>query len=68
MDLRFREQFAIPHPTDTYAAIIETVPEIYVGPVSRIIPIVQVMPTLRYAGQGRMGRDADPYILLGQGL
>ena len=42
VDLRFREQFEITHPTDGYAVVLAAVPEHYVGPVSRIIPIVQV--------------------------
>ena len=41
--LRFKEQFAIPHPTKDYEEILSSVPEEYVGPVSRVMPIVQVM-------------------------
>ena len=42
---RFKEQFAIPHPTEAYAEIHSVVPEEYVGPVSRVMPIVQVNRT-----------------------
>ena len=55
VDLRFREQFEITHPTDGYAVVLAAVPEHYVGPVSRIIPIVQVRGV---AGCGRGGRWA----------
>lgn len=42
VDLRFREQFQISHPTPDYAALLVLLPEAYAGPVSAVMPIVQV--------------------------
>lgn len=42
VDLRFREQFQISHPTPDYAALLALLPEAYAGPVSAVMPIVQV--------------------------
>ena len=57
---RFKEQFAIPHPTKDYEEILSSVPEEYVGPVSRVMPIVQVMGARdTWVGQERM-EDPSP--------
>jgi uncharacterized protein (TIGR01615 family) len=43
VDLRFREQFAIPCPTDTFTSVLAAVPEEYVGEVPQIRSVVQVL-------------------------
>lgn len=39
---RFREQFAIPQPTQQYAELLAAVPEVFVGTSARLVPVVQV--------------------------
>lgn len=38
----FREQFEITHPTTHYAELLAAVPQLFVGPTSRLVPVVQV--------------------------
>ncbi|GAX80218.1 hypothetical protein CEUSTIGMA_g7656.t1 [Chlamydomonas eustigma] len=43
VDLHFKEQFEIPHPTEAYLEILACVPEDFVGPLSRLMPLVQTL-------------------------
>jgi uncharacterized protein (TIGR01615 family) len=43
VDLHFKEQFEIPHPTDAYLDILTCVPVDFVGPLSRLMPLVQTL-------------------------
>eukprot|EP00195_Chlamydomonas_chlamydogama_P013006 CAMPEP_0202901194 /NCGR_PEP_ID=MMETSP1392-20130828/13871_1 /ASSEMBLY_ACC=CAM_ASM_000868 /TAXON_ID=225041 /ORGANISM="Chlamydomonas chlamydogama, Strain SAG 11-48b" /LENGTH=294 /DNA_ID=CAMNT_0049587715 /DNA_START=242 /DNA_END=1126 /DNA_ORIENTATION=+ len=43
VDLRFNEHFQIPHPTRQYADILSLVPEEFVGPSSKLLPVVQIL-------------------------
>lgn len=43
VDPLFREQFAIPQPTATYEALLELIPQEFVGTASRLIPLVQCL-------------------------
>ncbi len=42
-DPNFREHFAIPHPTDAYAATLTLLPDEFIGSSSRLVPLVQIM-------------------------
>jgi hypothetical protein len=37
-----REQFEIPQPTEGYAELVALLPQEWVGPASRLVPLVQV--------------------------
>eukprot|EP00983_Pelagomonas_calceolata_P069793 1150502-Pelagomonas_calceolata.AAC.10 len=43
VDPYFREQFQIPHPTEHYAKLLESVPEVYVGSRVHLIAIVELL-------------------------
>uniref|UniRef100_A0A7S0USU9 Uncharacterized protein n=1 Tax=Polytomella parva TaxID=51329 RepID=A0A7S0USU9_9CHLO len=43
VELNFREQFIISQPTSEYAELLQAVPEIFVGPSTLLVPIVQVL-------------------------
>ena len=42
MDLKFKEQFEIPHPSDAYSAALAAAPDMYIGRAADVVPIVQV--------------------------
>lgn len=39
----FREQFQVSHPTPHYAALLEAVPEEFVGTNARLVPLVHFL-------------------------
>lgn len=39
----FRCQFEIPHPTEEYRSVLESIPAVFVGTASRLTPLVQVL-------------------------
>lgn len=43
VDPYFREQFQIPHPTEHYAKLLESVPVVYVGSRVHLIAIVELL-------------------------
>ena len=43
IDTSFREQFTISNPTPAYNRLMDTLPAEFVGPSSRLAPLVQLM-------------------------
>eukprot|EP00878_Enallax_costatus_P002300 GHUV01002475.1.p1 GENE.GHUV01002475.1~~GHUV01002475.1.p1 ORF type:complete len:344 (+),score=116.81 GHUV01002475.1:340-1371(+) len=43
VDPNFKEQFEIPQPTATYRAVLNMVPQEFVGTASRLVPLVQLL-------------------------
>ena len=43
VDLAFRDQFEIPQPSSSYHELLGDVPQVFVGPVSSLIPVVQIV-------------------------
>lgn len=43
VDPTFRDQFAIAHPSPRYAAVLEALPAVFVGPTSKIQPLVELL-------------------------
>jgi uncharacterized protein (TIGR01615 family) len=61
VDPLFREQFAIPHPSATYAALLELVPLEFVGTASRLIPLVQCLCAEMVASFEAKGLTLPPW-------
>jgi uncharacterized protein (TIGR01615 family) len=61
VDPLFREQFAIPQPTATYAALLELVPLEFVGTASRLIPLVQCLCAEMVASFEAKGLTLPPW-------
>lgn len=43
VDLAFRDQFEIPHPTDAYQEVLKAVPQVFVGPMASLVALVQLL-------------------------
>jgi uncharacterized protein (TIGR01615 family) len=43
VDLQFRSQFAVSQCTPAYESLLQTVPYVFVGPITRLIQSVQVL-------------------------
>jgi uncharacterized protein (TIGR01615 family) len=61
VDPLFREQFAIPQPSATYAALLELIPMEFVGTASRLIPLVQCLCAEMVASFESKGLTLPPW-------
>lgn len=61
VDPLFREQFAIPQPTATYEALLELIPQEFVGTASRLIPLVQCLCAEMVASFESKGLTLPPW-------
>lgn len=56
-----RQHFAIPHPTPDYARVLAHVPEVFVGPISRLVPLVQLLCALLADSFEQQGLALPPW-------
>lgn len=61
VDPNFREQFAIPQPTPSFAAILASVPEVFVGTSVRLLPVVELICTEMASSFRERGLTIPPW-------
>lgn len=61
VDPYFKEQFEIPQPTATYRAVLNLLPQEFVGTASRLVPLVQCLCAEMAASFEVMGLTLPPW-------
>lgn len=61
VDLRFRDQFEIPHPTPTYQEVLAAVPQVFIGPLSRLQAVVKTLTREMAASFEERGLSIPPW-------
>jgi uncharacterized protein (TIGR01615 family) len=61
VDPNFKEQFLIPQPTRSYTAVLEMLPEEFVGTAARLLPLVEVLCREMSAAFEEIGMSCPPW-------
>lgn len=61
VESKFRSHFAIPHPTDRYAAVIAAVPDEIAAPAEALAPLVQLLCSELSLAFEQMGLSLPPW-------
>lgn len=61
VDTNFREHFRIPHPTTTYAALLNAIPEEFVGTAAKLQPLVQLITQQMTQAFTKQGLTCPPW-------